>query len=243
MLVLSRAMTIVLLLTYQRSSCMAFRSMSSTLSSSSSSSSVNVYHHRYNRQNSVKREGGLMHSRLFSSSSSSTSSNRNENFNFLSQSVNIPAMKKLVSVFFQPSVLLPTIEVDRLDEVDLNDLFDQRHVVALIFDKDNTLTYTYCSALHPSVTQSVQRAKEKFNGNIAILSNSVGSSDDRNYEHAYRVEKTLGIPVIKHALKKPACLQEVLDHFKQSFGRDIKPSELCMVEPFLSHFLIIYICN
>lgn len=33
---------------------------------------------------------------------------------------------------------------------------------------------------------------------MAILSNSAGSKDDKNYEEAQVVEKTLGVKVIRH---------------------------------------------
>ena len=50
--------------------------------------------------------------------------------------------------------------------------------------------------------------------NMAILSNSVGSSDDKNYKEAIEVEKTLGLKVIKHVYKKPNVLNEIKDHFQ-----------------------------
>lgn len=58
--------------------------------------------------------------------------------------------------------------------------------------------------------------KEIFPGKIAILSNSVGSCDDDKYEGAEQTENSIGLPVIRHQLKKPACLDEVedlKDHF------------------------------
>lgn len=45
---------------------------------------------------------------------------------------------------------------------------------------------------------------------IAILSNSVGTEDDANFEGAKLTELEMGIPVIRHKLKKPACLDEVI---------------------------------
>lgn len=45
---------------------------------------------------------------------------------------------------------------------------------------------------------------------IAILSNSAGSADDLGYEMAKQTEAALGLPVIRHATKKPACFHEVI---------------------------------
>jgi phosphatidylglycerophosphatase GEP4 len=68
---------------------------------------------------------------------------------------------------------------------------------------------TYCDELHHTVEDKVKEALEKFPSAVAILSNSIGSSDDRNYSGADRVERNLGLPVIRHLEKKPACIKEV----------------------------------
>ena len=48
---------------------------------------------------------------------------------------------------------------------------------------------------------------------MAIISNSVGSTDDKEGKEAEVVEKTLGLPVIRHERKKPAVRDDILDHF------------------------------
>ena len=59
------------------------------------------------------------------------------------------------------------------------------------------------------VVRAVQQSREVFNGNIAILSNSVGSSDDLDFAHATSTEQSIGIAVIRHKIKKPGCIKEV----------------------------------
>lgn len=49
--------------------------------------------------------------------------------------------------------------------------------------------------------------------NIAILSNSVGSKEDKGYKEAALIEAALGIKVIRHVNKKPEVNQDVLSHF------------------------------
>ena len=109
-------------------------------------------------------------------------------------------------------------------------------------DKDNTLTHTYHKILHPNVETSLQRSREIFGENsVAILSNSVGSCDDMpDFHGAIDTESSLGIPVIRHIMKKPACLPEVLQHFREKFDRDIYPEEICMIGNLLS--ACIYTC-
>lgn len=38
----------------------------------------------------------------------------------------------------------------------------------------------------------------------------MGSCDDRGYVSAAKTEKAMDLPVIKHLLKKPSCLKEVM---------------------------------
>lgn len=154
-------------------------------------------------------------------------SSSSERIGWMRQSVNVDALKKLFVVVLRPLLVVPTIQIDALEELDVQDLKDNRAVRAIVFDKDNTLTYTYDKALHPSVIPALERSKEVFGRNIAILSNSVGSSDDTNYEVAKETEVNLGIAVIRHRRKKPDCLDEVLDHFKDVEG--LKPENICVV--------------
>ena len=48
---------------------------------------------------------------------------------------------------------------------------------------------------------------------MAILSNSVGSREDKGFEEALRVEETLGISVIRHMQKKPEVKEDIYLHF------------------------------
>lgn len=130
------------------------------------------------------------------------------------QSINLPALKKLGSLLRRPSLIIPNIRVKNLKDLDLASL-KSKGIKYLVFDKDNTLTLTFKDELHDKVKGSIKEALEHFPGNVAILSNSVGSSDDFGYKAAIETEKKIGIPVIRHKIKKPACMKEVRDHFEK----------------------------
>jgi len=69
----------------------------------------------------------------------------------------------------------------------------------VVFDKDNTLTLPYERSMHPSVERNILRCLELYGpDHVAILSNSVGSREDKGFSEAIEVEKTLGIAVIRH---------------------------------------------
>ena len=50
-----------------------------------------------------------------------------------------------------------------------------------MFDKDNTLSLAFVDELHESVVDTMEKANKLFPGRVAILSNSVGSCDDKDY--------------------------------------------------------------
>ena len=68
----------------------------------------------------------------------------------------------------------------------LNDLDTQylkkKGIKYIVFDKDQTLSDTYCDHFHPSVVNVINKLQADDTFSIAILSNSVGSNDDKNYE-------------------------------------------------------------
>ena len=71
--------------------------------------------------------------------------------------------------------------------------------------------------------------KASFPQAVAILSNSVGTNDDIDHIGALETEQNMDIPVIRHASKKPACLDEVLQHFRENMQYDVQPEQICVV--------------
>ena len=61
----------------------------------------------------------------------------------------------------------------------------QTGIKYLVFDKDNTLTLPYERSMHPAVEGSIKECLELFGEqNVAILSNSVGSKEDKGFAEA-----------------------------------------------------------
>ena len=57
--------------------------------------------------------------------------------------------------------------------------------------------------------EKIKETESIFPSAVAILSNSVGSSDDVEFVGALEVEKVTSLPVIRHLQKKPQCIDEV----------------------------------
>eukprot|EP00540_Astrosyne_radiata_P023511 CAMPEP_0116862028 /NCGR_PEP_ID=MMETSP0418-20121206/23397_1 /TAXON_ID=1158023 /ORGANISM="Astrosyne radiata, Strain 13vi08-1A" /LENGTH=220 /DNA_ID=CAMNT_0004496809 /DNA_START=320 /DNA_END=982 /DNA_ORIENTATION=+ len=123
----------------------------------------------------------------------------------------------MASVLRRPSLMVPHVTVPTVSDLNYEALKKQDIVDAIVFDKDNTLTAPYENKVHPQASCGLEMARCVFgNDRVAILSNSVGSSDDIGYRDAKRVEDDLGIAVIRHQEKKPGGLHEVLHHFSLS---------------------------
>ncbi len=101
----------------------------------------------------------------------------------LRQSFNFPAIRNLLTLFKQPSLILPHISLNKLSELDVERL-KAKGIKYIVFDKDNTLTRAFEDELHPDILNTFNEISHHFPGNVAILSNSVGSSDDTDYAEA-----------------------------------------------------------
>jgi phosphatidylglycerophosphatase GEP4 len=144
------------------------------------------------------------------------------------QSINTKALLTLASVVRRPYLASPHIHVPTISDVNYQSMRDNCGIKAIIFDKDNTITAPYDISIHERASLGISKALDVFgHDNVAILSNSAGTKDDKDYEDAIMIEKKLGINVIRHDEKKPGGLKEVLDHFKEQGIEDA--SELCMV--------------
>jgi phosphatidylglycerophosphatase GEP4 len=141
------------------------------------------------------------------------------------QSFNWNAIRTSARVLLrQPSLAVPHIEVRTVADLDFAAL-RRTGCHAVVFDKDNTLTAPYADALEPSLTDALAEAREAFDGRVAVLSNSAGTPDDPGHRQALRVERALGLPVLRRPEKKPGGFEAVRAHF----GRDTEPATLVMV--------------
>ena len=72
------------------------------------------------------------------------------------------------------------------------------------------------SFYNKEVESKVRESQEIYgHDNVAILSNSVGSKDDKNYEEAERLEKQMDIKIIRHVKKKPNVWSDLQIHFQR----------------------------
>ena len=146
--------------------------------------------------------------------------------NKLGQYINFNAIKLFLEYLSNYNSIKPDLIYKNFLDIDPKELKDKYKVKYVIFDKDNTLTIpyenTFPNDLYMNKIKQFQNIFEKHN--IAIISNTCGSSDDINHSEAQIVEKNLDLYVIRHKLKKPQVYNEIKQNFKTE-----KDNEICII--------------
>jgi phosphatidylglycerophosphatase GEP4 len=96
------------------------------------------------------------------------------------------------------------LSVIDIREINFNAAKEKAGIIAVCFDKDNTLTLPYEDNINPLIRNALGECVRTFGeANVTVLSNSAGCSDDApEYNNAARLEQALcGIKVIRHGSK------------------------------------------
>ncbi|CAO3671695.1 unnamed protein product [Umbelopsis ramanniana] len=141
------------------------------------------------------------------------------------QSLNVSGIVNAFPVFRNPSLIIPHLVVDDIRQIDYKKL-KQQGVKVMAFDKDNCLTAPYENRISADFEPAWKLCKDTFgHDRVIIVSNSAGTDDDANHQQADEVESTLGVPVLRHAIKKPGGGEALLERFQHV----AKPREMAMV--------------
>ncbi|CAO3684725.1 unnamed protein product [Umbelopsis vinacea] len=148
------------------------------------------------------------------------------------QSLNVSGILNAFRVFRNPSLIIPHLVVDDIRQIDFVKLKEQG-VKVMAFDKDNCLTAPYQNNVSAEFEPAWKLCKDTFgHDRVIIISNSAGTDDDSNHEQISHppksiilVEKTLGVPVLRHTIKKPGGGDELVRRFQGV----AKPQQMVMV--------------
>jgi len=89
--------------------------------------------------------------------------------------------------YFRKELAVPHFMVENLSKIDPEKL-KFYGFKGLVFDKDNTLTAPYVNQIHSSIEKEFEDYKRIFGDKIAIISNSAGTKDDKNYKDAIQIK-------------------------------------------------------
>lgn len=87
-------------------------------------------------------------------------------------------------------------------------------IEAVVLDKDNCFAYPHENRVWPEYSAKWESLKKEYpDKRLLIVSNTAGSSDDPDFIEAKLLEEKTGVAVLRHSVKKPGCLDEILNHF------------------------------
>jgi phosphatidylglycerophosphatase GEP4 len=138
----------------------------------------------------------------------------------LGQYFNIDGIIFGLKWLFKIRKIKPDMHVKIFDEICLENL--DKNIKYIVFDKDNTITIPHEFEISIEIKQKLNEF-QRFYGveNLAIISNSAGSNDDKGYMESDQIEELTGIQVVKHKYKKPRVNDEILRTFPGSENHEI----------------------
>ncbi|KAH8908621.1 HAD-superfamily phosphatase [Coniochaeta sp. PMI_546] len=122
-----------------------------------------------------------------------------------------------------PSLCLPHATVSTFNDlpIPLDKAFDAKKgkpvIKAVVLDKDDCFAYPESSTVYESNKERFEALRAAYPGRrLLIVSNTSGAqSYDRDGKLASEVEKSTGVTVLSHRVKKPGCADEIMDYFRQ----------------------------
>ncbi|KAK9454700.1 HAD-superfamily phosphatase [Dipodascopsis uninucleata] len=135
--------------------------------------------------------------------------------------MNITGTLHAVKVLVNPNLAAPHLRVPTLDQlpIPLSKALTTADgkpadIRAIVVDKDNCFAEPEGKNVWPAYRETWKLLKEHYgNKRMLVVSNSAGSSSDKDYEDAKELEKRIQVPVLRHAVKKPGCGDEIMKYF------------------------------
>lgn len=127
--------------------------------------------------------------------------------------MNLSATLNVSKLLYNPGLCKPKLVVDNFNQLPIP--FNDK-IKAIVLDKDNCFAYPKESEVWHEYHAKWQLLKKTYPGRaLLIVSNSAGSSDDKNYEEAKILEQNTGVHVLRHSTKKPGCADEIIKYFRE----------------------------
>lgn len=125
--------------------------------------------------------------------------------------MNLSGTFNALRVLYKPSLCTPSITIGTFNQLPLP---INEKIKAVVLDKDNCFAYPKKNEVWNEYGSKWNQLKELYPGRaLLIVSNSAGSSDDIGHKEAEHLEKTIGVHVLRHSIKKPGCRDEILTYF------------------------------
>ncbi|SCV01737.1 LAME_0G18162g1_1 [Lachancea meyersii CBS 8951] len=142
--------------------------------------------------------------------------------------MNFSATVNVLRLFVNPKLCIPQTTIENFGQLPIP---IGPSIKAVVLDKDNCFAYPHTNNVWSDYERKKTwtKLKETYPGaSLLIVSNSAGSSDDAGGIQATNLEQTVGVPVLRHSVKKPGCRDEILDYFAKH-NITSEPHEIAVV--------------
>ncbi|KAL2136943.1 hypothetical protein VTI74DRAFT_104 [Chaetomium olivicolor] len=137
--------------------------------------------------------------------------------------LNLSASLNVFKLLAKPSLCLPHATVATFDDlpVPLDKAFAktdrQVDIRAVVLDKDDCFAYPERNEIYEPYKRRFEALRAAYPGRrLLIVSNTAGATSyDVNGKLAAEVQKSTGLEVLSHAVKKPGCGDEILAYFRE----------------------------
>lgn len=137
--------------------------------------------------------------------------------------MNVSGTLNVLRLFYNPSLCLPHHTISTFDQlpVPLSKAFAPRNgekkadIRAVILDKDNCFVVPHQNVVSQQNQSKFDELKKSYPGSrLLIVSNSSGTSSDKDHAEADVLERNTGVKVLRHTTKKPGCHDEIMDYLR-----------------------------
>lgn len=153
--------------------------------------------------------------------------------------MNLSGTVNILRLFVHPTLCLPHHTVSTFDQlpVPLSKAFITRtsngekrpDIRAVVLDKDNCFSVPKQNIVHAAYRDKFAELRAAYPGSrLLIVSNSSGTSSDKDHTEAELLESNTGVKVLRHDTKKPGCHAEILEYFQRE-GVAARASQVAIV--------------
>ncbi|ODA79834.1 hypothetical protein RJ55_05430 [Drechmeria coniospora] len=137
--------------------------------------------------------------------------------------LNLSASLNVTKLLFKPGLCLPHHTVATFNDLPipldkgLQAAGRQSDIKAVVLDKDDCFAYPDARDVYEPYKEHFERLKQAYPGRrLLVVSNTAGASSwDKELQQAAAVEKSTGVAVLAHSVKKPGCGPDIMAYFER----------------------------
>ncbi|KAK6533568.1 hypothetical protein TWF694_002506 [Orbilia ellipsospora] len=146
---------------------------------------------------------------------------------------NLSATFNVLRLLYSPSLCLPHTVIPTFAHLPVPLEFpgQKSDIRAVILDKDNCFAENNALEVYGPYKDKFEALKRAYPGNrLLIVSNSSGTVDDKDGKEAIQLSQALSVPVLRHNVKKPGCMDEIITHLRSCPDVNLEsPSQIAVV--------------